>query len=207
VPRDVKFTVVDETWDACIRRIRSQSMPAVYGAAFSHKDNLVAVGGFNAVEIFEAATGKPRATLMTNYIVWSLVFSPDDTIIATARITEFDVLYDTDLASAEGKIDVWDLQTGGLMGTLKGHNKEINSMEFSPCGNMIATCSADHTIRIWNTIANVSWRTIRAVESGSFVGRLLEVKSCLDLWIKQLKCGAFLTCGVHQSSPYILVAQ
>jgi WD40 repeat protein len=135
---NVNFNVIDDAWDSCIRTIRSQSV--TNSAVFSHKDDLVAVGEWGIVEIFEAATGQRRATLITNYPVGSLAFSPNDTILASGQWDSID-----------GRVDVWDLQTGGHIGTLKGHNKDINSIEFSPCGNMIATCSDDCTVRIWNT--------------------------------------------------------
>jgi WD40 repeat protein len=136
VSKDVKFKVVDKTWDACIRTIRSQS--SVHMITFSHKDDLVAVGEEDVVEVFEAVTGQRRATLMTNYIVTYLAFSPDDNVLSI---------------KSDDNVDVWDLQTGGVMGTLKGHTEDISSITFSPCGNMIATCSGDCTIRIWNTFS------------------------------------------------------
>jgi WD40 repeat protein len=137
---NVNFSVIDDAWDSCIRTIRSQTM--VSCAVFSHKDDLVAVGGRNIVEIFEAATGQRRATLITSYSAKSLAFSPNDTILASGQLNFTDSM-----------VEVWDLQTGGHMGTLKGHTKGINSIEFSPCGNMIATCSDDRTIRVWNTFS------------------------------------------------------
>jgi WD40 repeat protein len=53
----------------------------------------------------------------------------------------------------DGKFDVWDLQTGGLIGTLKGHTNSIRSIVFSPYGDMIATSSGDGTMGIWNTFS------------------------------------------------------
>lgn len=34
---------------------------------------------------------------------------------------------------------------------LDGHTYSINYVEFSPCGNMLASCSLDGTAIIWNT--------------------------------------------------------
>jgi WD40 repeat protein len=130
---NVHFSDIDDVWDACIRTIRPQSH--VYSAVFSHKDDLVAIGEAGVVEIFEAATGQRRATLMTNYRATSLSFSPDDNILVSGDWS---------------KVDVWDLHTGGHIGTVERHTAGINSIEFSPCGNMIATCSDDYTIQIWN---------------------------------------------------------
>jgi WD40 repeat protein len=139
VSTNVNFSVVDDAWDACIRTIRSQR--EVFSAVFSHKDDLVAVGEEDIVEIFDAATGQRRATLMTNYIARPLSFSSDDNILASGDF------------SADIGVDVWDLQTGGHIGTFKGHTKGINSIKFSPCGNMIATCSNDCTIQIWDSFS------------------------------------------------------
>jgi WD40 repeat protein len=134
---DVMFIVIDDVWDACIRTIRAESY--VNRVAFSHKDDLIAVGEWHVLEIFEAATGQCRATLTTNDDVRTLAFSPDDNILVT---------------SSRSKADVWDLQTGGLVGSLKRDTDDIESIIFSPCGNMFATRSGDDdTIRIWNTFS------------------------------------------------------
>lgn len=33
---------------------------------------------------------------------------------------------------------------------LRGHRDEVNVVKFSPCGTLVATCSDDHTVRIWS---------------------------------------------------------
>jgi WD40 repeat protein len=131
----VSISAIDNSWDACIRAIQTQE--AIFSVAFSHKDGLIAVGEFRGVKIFEAATGQRRATLKTYDYVESLTFSPDDTILVTA--------------SDKGRVNAWDLQTGGLIGSWEGHNGYIRSVVFSPSGTLIATSSDDHTIRVWNT--------------------------------------------------------
>jgi hypothetical protein len=54
--KDVNINNIGDTWDASIRTIRSQSRAGC--AAFSHKDDLIAVGEKDVVNIFEAATGQ-----------------------------------------------------------------------------------------------------------------------------------------------------
>jgi WD40 repeat protein len=138
---NVNFSIIDDAWNACIRTIRSQRH--VRSAVFSHKDDLVAIGEEGVVEIFEAVTGQRRATLMTEgYYVTSLSFSPDDNILVSGGWSD------------DPKVDVWDIQTGGCIGTLKGYTKSIRSIEFSLCGNMIATSSGDHSVQIWNMCWN-----------------------------------------------------
>lgn len=34
---------------------------------------------------------------------------------------------------------------------LDGHAYSVNHVEFSPCGRMLASCSLDGTVIIWNT--------------------------------------------------------
>lgn len=36
----------------------------------------------------------------------------------------------------------------------KGHRDEVNVVKFSPCGTLLASCSDDHTVRIWS-LANI----------------------------------------------------
>jgi WD40 repeat protein len=128
--KDVNLRVTGDTWDVSVRTIRSQGYVSL--AVFSHKDGFVAVGEEDVVEIFEVVTGQQRASLMTKHVVWSLAFSSDDNIL----VGRYPV----------GEVNMWDLQTSGLMGTLKGHTKYIKSIKFSPCENMIPTCSDDCTI-------------------------------------------------------------
>jgi WD40 repeat protein len=133
VPMDTKFRLIDDTWDACIRAIRLQDFTRC--VKFSHRDDLIAVGEESAVEIFDATTGQRRAMLRTDYVEDTLAFSHDDNTLATVY---------------GGTVNIWDLQTGGRMGSLNGSNLSI---AFSPCGNMIATGSYDHTVRVWNTLS------------------------------------------------------
>jgi WD40 repeat protein/transcriptional regulator with XRE-family HTH domain len=45
---------------------------------------------------------------------------------------------------------VWDLTTGKLLMTLRGHASYIQDVEFSPDGTRIATASDDRTTKIWD---------------------------------------------------------
>lgn len=49
--------------------------------------------------------------------------------------------------------DIWDAETGILLGNLKGHKSAIFSGNFSPNGNFILTVSNDNSARIWNSIS------------------------------------------------------
>jgi WD40 repeat protein len=135
ISTDVKFNVIDNSWDTCIRTIRT--LPIVRCISFSHKDDLIAVGKYNVVEIFEAATGQRRATftpIINNFkFELSFAFSPDDTVLAVQC----------------GVTSVWDLQTGGLVGSLDEHT-DVTSVAFSACGTMLASSHVDGVIRVWD---------------------------------------------------------
>lgn len=52
--------------------------------------------------------------------------------------------------STDGIIRVWDVETGQVTGTFKGHNSEIKSLMFNPGGSQLASGSTDYTIRLWD---------------------------------------------------------
>ncbi|MEB3281868.1 MAG: serine/threonine-protein kinase [Lyngbya sp.] len=54
------------------------------------------------------------------------------------------------LASGDfaGTVKLWQIETGGLMGTLKGHKSWVN-VEFSPIDNTLVSGSFDDTVKVW----------------------------------------------------------
>jgi WD40 repeat protein len=67
--------------------------------------------------------------------VEALAFSPDNKLLASG--------------SNDTTINVWDLNTGGLVITLRGHIGGIWALAFSPDGRKLASGSNDRTIRLW----------------------------------------------------------
>jgi len=129
------LNAIEDLWDASTRSIPTNKL--VNLIAFSHEDDFIAVGELCCV-VFETLTGHQRARFTSDKTAryWALAFSPDGTLLATGR--------------DDGVIDMWDLQTGGLVSGLEGHIDVVRSVAFSPCGTMIASCLEDHTVRIWN---------------------------------------------------------
>lgn len=50
----------------------------------------------------------------------------------------------------DGTIRTWDLSTGRLLATLKGHTDAITSLAYSPDGRTLMSGSADRTARLWD---------------------------------------------------------
>ena len=64
----------------------------------------------------------------------SLAWSPEGTFIVSA---------------SANKVEIWDSQTGKLLGTIDSFGDDVTSVSWSPVDNMFATASLDGTIRIW----------------------------------------------------------
>lgn len=53
-------------------------------------------------------------------------------------------------SEGNGDLPLWSVATRQEVGTLKGHQKDVNSVSFSPDGNLLASGSDDETIKLWS---------------------------------------------------------
>ena len=68
--------------------------------------------------------------------VFCVQFSPDGKLVAQS--TEY------------GTVMLWEVASGALHASLKGHTSSVNCVAFSPDGKTLASASTDQTIRLWD---------------------------------------------------------
>jgi WD40 repeat protein len=80
----------------------------------------------------------------------SAVFSPDGSLVAAA--------------SGNGTLNLMKVSDGKLEKSITAHASSIGTIAFSPNGDRIATGSADHLVKVWNTNGLGAIRTLGGIE-------------------------------------------
>jgi WD40 repeat protein len=96
----------------------------------------VASAGGNAVQLWEATTGKEITRFTHDFYIDALAFSPDGKFIAASG-------YTTTI--------IWEMSSGTEIARMN-HDDYTNSVAFSPDGKRIVTGSADKTARLWDAL-------------------------------------------------------
>lgn len=153
-------------------------------AIFSPDESSVLLASYNKALIYDALTGK-LVNKLEGYSrrVFNAKITPegknfvsvlDDNSITVREVSSGKLLhqlhqkgpitfanlsddgkYLLSSASNINKVIIWDLATGKRFRELAGHNKKVNSANFSPDGNFIVTASNDRTAILWDTAGNI----------------------------------------------------
>jgi WD40 repeat protein/tetratricopeptide (TPR) repeat protein len=139
-----------KVWEVATRRlIRRLNKHAGYCTSldFSRDGRLLATGSRDGTAIlWSTPTWRAIQTLR----------NPDqDSLFKSGRGMVEDVAFSLDgktlaMASQEGNVHLWDVATGQLLETLKGHSSGVNAVVFAPDGRTLASGSFDQTVRLWN---------------------------------------------------------
>jgi WD40 repeat protein len=129
-------------WDVATARVRREiPIPKqnISALAVSSDGARVAVTGYNdamgqksRLTVCDIASGK---TLFSTE-GWALAYSPDGRWLAT-------------LAADQKTVLLLDARTHETTARFSGHEKAVFKAAFSPDNSCLATCSRDHTVRLW----------------------------------------------------------
>jgi WD40 repeat protein len=119
--------------------------------ACSRDGKLMAACGSAGLIVYDIASLSPVLSIASEEgHIFSVVFSPDNTQLATC--------------SENGTAIIWDVGTGRRLYYLNGHSGWVQTVAFSPDGSLLATGGRDGIIIVWET-ANGKKRGICSTET------------------------------------------
>ncbi len=86
-------------------------------------------------------------------LVWTVVFSPDGEVTASA-------------ASDRTAVTLWNAHTGAETRNLDGHSQSVKVVAFSPDGHVLAAASDDATVTLWDVAAGAACNTLNGHSQG-----------------------------------------
>jgi len=161
---------------------RREKRGRIVSIVFSPDGDELAFATPDFVSIWELSRPEHRFSLAARRrgSIWLAQYSPQGTLLATANGAN-DVRSrtfrrkkgsgDSSKPVQENEIRLWDAATGHERGSLPGHRGPVRALDFSPDGKLLASGSADKTVKIWNVakfeepIASTSVRQVASTET------------------------------------------
>ncbi len=120
-----------------------------YDMTLSPDGQTLATGTFFGIQICDLRTGQIRLFAQENS-VRSITFSPDGTTLASGN--------------GDGIVKLWDVRTGQIKITLRGHSGPVLYLAFSPDGTTLISDAGhgpqEDLIKVWNIRNGQLWHTL-----------------------------------------------
>jgi serine/threonine protein kinase/WD40 repeat protein len=130
-------------WDLQAKVFKSQFRGSpfdVYAVAFNPDGTILASAGRSEAKLWNASTGRLLLNLADRHWMTGLAFSGDGKRLAVSSRGVF---------GRQGVVDVWELDYGRGMQTLRGLANRIEQISISPDGRFLAALSDDWQVAIW----------------------------------------------------------
>ena len=149
--------------------------------AFSPNGDLLASGGEDrSVRVHNLAAGSSQK-FTAEHGVNDIAFSADGRMLAAVE------------DGPEPAVRLWDPETGKET-TWHGHTGDVRGLAFSPTAPLLATCSEDGTVRLWDTTAGAG--PVQTIGPGPFGGAVRAVAFTPD--------GRYLATANANGTVYLL---
>ena len=112
----------------------------VYAVAFSPDGMTLASSGRWRARLWDVATGRHLLDLKSGDFMVALAFSPEGSKLAVGSTAAFE----------PGRVDVWQLQPGRGIRSLRGLKGQVSKAVFSRDGRRLAALSHDWRVAVWD---------------------------------------------------------
>jgi WD40 repeat protein len=136
-------------WDVATGRVVGEfkGCPSVGAVAFSPDGKKLAASDWHwwtddppdamsVVKVWDVASRRDLLTIQERGRMFSVTFSPDGRMLATA--------------GADQKIKLWNAASGKKLAELMGHSGMVLCVAFSPDGRLLASGGGDSTAKLWD---------------------------------------------------------
>ncbi|MEQ8994891.1 MAG: trypsin-like peptidase domain-containing protein [Coleofasciculus sp. B1-GNL1-01] len=126
-------------------------------------DSQIFVSGssFGTLKIWNLSTGELLRTLSGQGVINVIEFSPDNPILISGSWSSRDSIGSPESTVDDATLQMWNWQTGELLGTLIENYGTIDSLALEPYGQLLASTSKNE-IKIWNLQTGQLLRTLEA---------------------------------------------